>query len=258
MSTSEPLEGQNISFVLWVVLWGATIQHAGLTLWAMLLTAQLPPGYQVPAGWVGLFWKGPDPETYWTYVIVLGINILWESRFKGRKTYLRSSFPFPDMLYGNTAGLLWLVLGIFAFVGEAKGWFPMPDQLVNTFFTCLLLSAFQDSYFKKRRESEESQDEMEDEPQPVKAPITQISPAVAEPKPTTKPVDAGEKGLSEKLLDYIHQNGQAKTGAMAGAMGVHRRTVIRNLKKLVEQGRLVREGNGPGAVYRLNNNQKDE
>jgi hypothetical protein len=222
----------------------------------MLLTAQLPPGYQVPASWVGLFRKGPDPETYWTYVIVLGINILWESRFKGRKTYLRSSFPFPDMLYGDTAALLWLVLGIFALVGQAQGWFSAPDQLLPTFMTCLLLSAFQDSYFKKRRETEESQEVLEDKPQPVKANISQTSPLVAQPKLTPIPMDTGSNDLTRKLLDYVRQNGQGKTGAMAGAMGVHRRTVIRNLKKMVAEGRLVREGNGPGAVYKINDSQK--
>jgi hypothetical protein len=162
------------------------------------------------------------------------------------------------MLYGDTVALLWLVFGIFAFVGQAQGWFSAPDQLFPTFMTCLLFSAFQNSFIDKRRKSAESQEAPTDEPQSVKAPIPQASPVVAQSKQTPIPIDTGSNDLTKKLLDYVRQNGQGKTGVMAGAMGVHRRTVIRNLKKLVAEGRLVREGNGPGAVYKLNNSLKAE
>jgi hypothetical protein len=72
--------------ILWMALWATTIVHAGLTVWSMLLTAKLPPGYEVPPGWVDLFSKCPTPGTYWAYVVVLSINVLWESLIRGQKT----------------------------------------------------------------------------------------------------------------------------------------------------------------------------
>jgi predicted HTH transcriptional regulator len=122
--------------------------------------------------------------------------------------------------------------------------------------TCLLLSAFQDSYFKKRRETEESQEVLEDKPQPVKANISQTSPLVAQPKLTPIPMDTGSNDLTQKLLDYVRKNGHAKTGALIEVLGSPRRSVIRMLNKLIADGRLVREGNGPGAVYKINDSQK--
>ncbi len=59
-------------------------------------------------------------------------------------------------------------------------------------------------------------------------------------------------------MDHVQRNGQVKTGAMVDALGSPRRTVVRNLNKLIADGRLVREGNGAGAVYRLNNNLKED
>jgi len=58
--------------------------------------------------------------------------------------------------------------------------------------------------------------------------------------------------LTQKLLDYVRKNGHAKTGALIEVLGSPRRSVIRMLNKLIADGRLVREGNGPGAVYKIN------
>jgi DeoR/GlpR family transcriptional regulator of sugar metabolism len=64
--------------------------------------------------------------------------------------------------------------------------------------------------------------------------------------------------LTQKLLDYVRQNGQAKTGALVEALGIPKRTMVRTLNKLIAEGRLVREGNGQGAVYKINESQKAE
>jgi DNA-binding IclR family transcriptional regulator len=58
--------------------------------------------------------------------------------------------------------------------------------------------------------------------------------------------------LTQKLLDYVRKNGHAKTGALIEVLGSPRRSVIRMLNKLIADGRLVRDGNGPGAVYKIN------
>jgi hypothetical protein len=59
-------------------------------------------------------------------------------------------------------------------------------------------------------------------------------------------------------LEHIRRNSQAKTGELVTVLGSPRRTVIRNLNKLLADGRLVREGNGPGAVYKLKKGLKNE
>jgi hypothetical protein len=264
MASSQEMEGESTSLVLWFLLWAATVQHAGLTLWAMLSTAQLPPEYQISTGWTAFFGKGPSSETYWTYVIVLGINIIWESRFKGSKTYLRSSFPLPDFLYSGIALLLWLVLWAFAHLGQSNGWFPLPDQVGHTLATCALLWLFQKGYVEKHRNPEE--ETTKDEPQPAQtAPLSvqvtgrpTASPSVIQSKPVPKRRLSKNNESTQKLLDYVRQNGQAKTGALMEALDSPRRTVIRNLNKLLDEGRLVREGSGPGAVYRLKDSPKAE
>jgi hypothetical protein len=59
-------------------------------------------------------------------------------------------------------------------------------------------------------------------------------------------------------LEHIRRTGQAKTGGLVEVVRSPRRTVIRNLNKLLANWRLVREGNGPGAVYKLNPGAKNE
>ncbi len=86
------------------------------------------------------------------------------------------------------------------------------------------------------------------------APISSASPAVAQPKPAL----TQNNQLSQKLLDYVRQKGQAKTGALVEVLGSPRRSVIRTLNQLIAEGRLVRQGNGQGAVYKINDSQKTE
>jgi hypothetical protein len=157
MASSKHWESKDTSFYLWVVLWVVTLIHAGLTLWAMLITAQLPPGYQVPPAWAGLN-LGPSSSTYWLYVIVLAANLVWESRWKG-KGYVPSTFPFPDMLYGDVAVVLWGVLWAFAHWGHSNGWFAVPDHIGHTFATCAFLWALQRSHLEERRKPEEEDKE---------------------------------------------------------------------------------------------------
>ena len=61
-------------------------------------------------------------------------------------------------------------------------------------------------------------------------------------------------------LDILKGLVQADPGislrAIAEAMGIHRRKVIRTLNKLIAEGKLVREGNGPGAVYKIKDSEK--
>jgi hypothetical protein len=259
MSSSEKYwTTKKISVYLWLGLWAVTILHAGLTLWAMLTTAQLPPGYQVPPAWVGLT-LGASPTSYWLYVIVLGANLVWEIRFKGTKTYVPSSYPFPDFLYSDIAVLLWLVLWTFGHLGQSNGWFTLPDQMGHTLATCAVLWVFQRGYILGQQNPDE--ETKEDEPEtaqavysPVKATSPSASPVIAQPKLAPKP--SGNNESIQKLLDYVGQNGQAKTGALAEAMGIPKRTMIRTLNKLIAEGRLVREGNGQGAVYKINDSHK--
>jgi hypothetical protein len=252
MASSKKWESKDASFYLWVGLWLAALNHIGLTLWAILTTAQLPPGYQVPSAWVGLN-LSPNPTSYWFYVIVLAANLVWESRWKG-KGYVPSTFPFPDVLYGDVAAILWGVLWAFAHWGHSNGWFAVPDQIGHTFATCVFLWALQRSNVDNSRNPEE--EAKEDKPQPTQ--VASVPAKTVQPQPAPKPVASGNNDSTQKLLDYIRQNGQAKTGAMAGVMGVNRRTVIRMLNKLIAEGRLVRQGNGPSAVYKINSSQKVE
>lgn len=250
MSSSKHWENKDTSFYLWVSLWVVTLIHAGLTLWVMLTTAQLPPGYQVPPAWVGLN-LGPSSSSYWLYVIVLVANLVWERRLKGNG-YAPSTFPFPDMLYGDVAVTLWGVLWAFSYLGHSNGWFAVPDQIGRTFGTCALLWLFQKTYVDGKRKPEEEAEE--DKPQPDHAPSTLARPTVAQHKPA--PSQNNES--TQKLLDYVRQNGQAKTGALVEALGSPRRSAIRTLNKLIAEGRLVRQGSGSSAVYKINDSQKPE
>jgi len=252
---------KDISLYLWVFLWVATFLHAGQTLWAMLLTAQLPPGDQVPLGWADVLGQGPDAFTYWVYVIALGVNIFWESRFKGAKTYAPSSFPFPDMLYGEVALYLWLALWIFAHLGNSNGWFAVPNRVGLTLGTCFFLMLVQGAVIHRMKNPEGSEEAAEDEDKPsktsssaVSTPPTRVGTSSA--KLTPKQAVSGNADLTGKLLDYVRQNGQTKTGALVTALGSPRRSVIRSLNKLIEDGHLVREGSGPGAVYRVSDSPK--
>ncbi|HXL73225.1 MAG TPA: hypothetical protein VN963_06320 [bacterium] len=76
--------------------------------------------------------------------------------------------------------------------------------------------------------------------------------------PQPKPALSKNNQSTQKLLDYVRQNGQAKTGALVQALDSPRRSVIRTLNKLIAEGRLVRQGNGQGAVYKIKDSQKAE
>jgi hypothetical protein len=252
MASSKHWESKDTSFYLWLGLWAVSLIHAGLTLWAMLITAQLPPGYQVPPAWAALN-LGPSSSTYWLYVIVLAANLVWESRWKG-KGYVPSTFPFPDMLYGDVAVVLWGVLWAFAHWGHSNGWFAVPDHIGHTFATCVFLWALQRSTVESSRKPEEDQEDTEKESQLAQAPSTSARPAIPQPKPAL----SQNNQSTEKLLDYVRQNGHAKTGALVEALGSPRRSVIRTLNKLIAEGKLVRQGNGPGAVYKLSDSPKEK
>jgi len=262
---------KEISLFLWLMLWVTTLNHAGLTLWAMLSTANLPPDCQIPPGWFKFLPPGPDTQTYQFYLVALTANILWESWFKGSKTYVRSSFPFPDILYSYIAFIFWSLLWFFGKIGHSNGWFPFPARLDNTAADCIFLFMAQSLYLDARRKAKESEEEL-DEPEPDEAgdvppPVpTPVKTEGKEPEPRKKapvppapePLDSGDSESTRKVLEHIRRNGQAKTGALAAVVGSPRRTVIRNLNKLLTDGRLVREGRGPGAVYKLKPGSKNE
>jgi hypothetical protein len=269
MSTND--KNRDISFNLWAFLWMVTLLHFGQILWAILLTV---PGCQFPPNWTDNLGHGANSFTYWLYIIVLVANILWETWFKGSQTYVPSSFPFPDMLYANVAVSLWAVLWIFARWGSSEAWFAMPDWLGLTLKTSLFLVVAQnvavkflrnpEGYLNKFKEAIEVKDDalIEENPTPVRTTLTPApksgNPVVVSPaKPASKRSASANSDLTAKLLDYVRQNGQTKTGALVTALGSPRRSIIRSLNKLIEDGHLVREGNGPGAVYRVSDRPKE-
>jgi hypothetical protein len=146
----------------------------------------------------------------------------------------------------------------FAHLGQANGWFPVPEELDKTLITCFILVGVQSQIIKNLRKPEETT-KVEPEPTQVIHSLAQApSLAVTQPKTAPKPVASGNNESTQKLLDYIHQNSHAKTGALVEALGSPRRSVIRTLNKLIAEGRLVREGNGPGAVYKISDSRKTE
>jgi hypothetical protein len=253
-------EPKKTSVYFWLALWAITLIHAGLMVGAMLSSAKFPPGYEIPSNWLALLGPGASPGSYWFYIGILGINILWESSFKGPKTYIPSSFPFPNFLYSHVAVILWTVLDLFAHLGHANGWFLFPDQLSHTFWSSLGLWFVQYEYMKYLNDPVAFKKEFEDEPKPAKAKTPK--PVVQALNPTL-PATASNKSVSnnaeltDKVLDYVRQNGQAKTSGLVGVLGSSKRTVIRNLNKLLADGKLIREGSGQSAVYRINENSKD-
>jgi len=260
MSSSEFTDNEKTVF-LWVSLWIATFVHAGLTVLSMFFTVHLPPEYQVPPRWLDIFALWPNFISFGLYIIVLGIYIDWESRFKGSKTYIPSNYPISNIKSGEVAVCLWGVLWLLARIGHFLGFFSVPNLVGATFVTCFFLLVFQVMRMERVRKSEE----IEDTPEAVKtvaviskgmSPNPQNNLAVNKPTPILEAPENDD--LTSKVLDYVRRNGEVKTSGLVGVLGSSRRTVIRNLNKLIEEGRLVRDGSGPGAVYRLNNVPKGE
>ncbi len=251
---------EDISMFLWLVIYFSTFFHAGLTAWAMLSTAQLPPGYQTPPRWVDFLGQGPNSNTFWFYILSLSANIIWESWFKGPKTYVPSSFPNPESLYSQSAITLWVALWGLAHFGHYQGWFPVPNWVNETFVICVCLRFFQHKLMKFLNNSGEfkvpflgNSPRLHTDLPTAQTPNPQLS---LTPSTPNQPVSTNSD-LTEKMLDYVRQKGQAQTSGLIGVLGSPRRTVIRNLNKLLEEGKLIREGTGRGAVYRLNENPKD-
>lgn len=61
-------------------------------------------------------------------------------------------------------------------------------------------------------------------------------------------------GLSprqEKIFQLVSSNGRTRLGDLLGVFqGVHRRTILRDVDKLVEAGLIVRNGDGRGTYYK--------
>ncbi len=261
------------AIVLWLALWLTTLIHAGSTVGVIISTAKFPPGYEITPNWVSLLGQGPNSGSFWFYIIVLLFNVVFESSLKGHSTFVKSSYPFPDIQVSHVAAGLWLVLWLFGHLGSSNGWFAYPNKLGATFGTCLFFVFLQ--YFGTKNSFEED-GKLKDKAIPTKTeavqPRTQITSSqpglvvaqskelvTAQVSTNTAPnqVGSSDSGISEKLLDYVRQNGQAKTGGLVEVLGSSKRTVIRNLNKLLADGKIIREGSGPGAVYRLNENPKE-
>jgi hypothetical protein len=186
------------------------------------------------------------------------------------------SSPYPDYKFIQVAMLLWFPLWLFGHVGADSGHFVFPDQLGNTFKTCFVLWVVQFIIIKALRDPEGFKKAFEDEPKPAKVETpkpsgqttsSQPNLVVSQPKDLVtaqvssntapKQVGSGDSELTGKLLDYVRQKGQAKTSGLVVVLGSSKRTVIRNLNKLLADGKIIREGSGAGAVYRLNENPKE-
>ena len=82
-------------------------------------------------------------------------------------------------------------------------------------------------------------------------------PAVSKPvlSNTGKVVENSFGNRQEKILEVIGGNGGTKIGELTKFFpGVNRRTVLRDLDKLCQDGSAVRNGNGRGAYYVKNGN----
>ena len=160
--------------LIWLFLCGATIIHAGSTIWALLSTAKLPPGYEVPPRWGEIFGQGPTSNSFWAYIILLGFYVIRESWHMGQKTYIPSNF-FPEIKSSNVAVILWLVLWIFSHLGHAQGWFPVPEGINGTFGWCILFWITQHLMIKVIKKP----DELKDNPN-AEAPNPQVQAAWTE------------------------------------------------------------------------------
>jgi hypothetical protein len=255
-------EPKKTSVYFWLALWAITLIHAGLMAGAMLSNIKFPPGYEIPPNWINLLGQGANPGSFWFYIGILGVNILWESPYKGPKTYVPSSFPFPTFFCSYVAMGLWMVINLFAHLGLRTGWFPYPAQLSHTFWCSIGLAFVQFEYMSYLNDPVEFMKEFQNKPKPAKAETPQLSDTVPasnsnigvnNPNQTV----STNADITEKVLDYVRQNGQVKSSGLIGVLGSPKRTVIRNLNKLLEEGKLIREGNGRNAVYRLNGSPKD-
>ncbi len=258
---------KDTSGILWTLLWGSTIVHAGSTVWAILSTAKLPPGYELGPNWVTVFGNGPTSQTFWFYVVVLAINVIWESWLRGQKSYVPPT-PFPNIKYSHVALISWAILWIAGHVGNGDGvTYPVPDWLNKTFVVCILLWIFQHLMIRFFQKFDEIKKAFMEGSSPAKPNSSQptaqaagngtLNQGQSSALPAQNQAISNNADLTAKVLDYVRQKGQAKTSGLVGILGSSRRSVIRTLNKLLADGKLIREGNGAGAVYRLNENPKD-
>jgi hypothetical protein len=205
---------------------------------------------------VNVFGHGPTSQTFWFYIVALSVNVIRESWYLGQKSYVPPT-PFPNHKYSHVALILWAILWVAGHVGNGDGvTYPVPDWLNKTFVVCIILWIFQHFMIKALQNSEEIRKAFAADSNPAKADSTQPFVQTAGNGPQNQ-VASNNADLTTKVLDYVRQNGQAKTSGLMGMLGSSRRTVIRNLNKLLADGKLIREGTGAGAVYRLNENPKD-
>jgi len=55
----------------------------------------------------------------------------------------------------------------------------------------------------------------------------------------------------EKILSYIKKKGEVSGKELVEVLGITRQAVNKHIKKLVEEGLLIKEGRTKGAVYKL-------
>jgi ATP-dependent DNA helicase RecG len=69
----------------------------------------------------------------------------------------------------------------------------------------------------------------------------------------TKVIFCAEQSYEGRILALIKQKGYSTSGDLAASLGISRDTVNRNLKVLLEAGKIFRTGNGRGTKYTPNN-----
>jgi hypothetical protein len=257
-----------ISLLFRAFLWGATLYHAGLILWAMIYTAQISDNLKAPALW-GRYVdpSGGTSTSFQLYLAALLLNLAWETLSKPGYS-AEAPFWLQDLGSGDFALIFWALFDGAARYSLKVGLNAnMPDYLNLTLVLGLLLWAIQKlaaaalrKTWLSRRPNPATQAQAvpqkpvlrppADHPVPPSSHEGGIQPSKQRPSKSGKRAQLQKDG-QEKLLDFIGSKGKAQKSEIAEALGIPSRTVVRYVQKLVAEGRLEKMGENKDTAYRI-------
>jgi hypothetical protein len=243
-----------------VFLFFATLQHAGLILWAVIFAANIPDRMRNPPDWGSyLDPLGATPRTFEVYLCALILNLAWDTLWDAiltPPTADNPGFKFFKPRLGDIVLYFWAFFALVVHYSVKKGFSPeMPSQLDQTLIASVLLCVTQTAI-----EGALLNPQVRSELEPV-VPTTLLpdppspSPGVLAQEENSMPVQI-PVDLEKRLLDFIGQKGLVKTVEIVNALGLPTRTVNHYQKKLILDGRIVRVGQGKLATYKLGDKQK--